>query len=165
MNKLTIILCFSVCLVACGGGGGDEKATASSVQPTTATTTTSTASTTDTPTPATESGSTGMQGLTIANDFNLSTKFELDIDVNLNAGDQRAYLNVCYKKDQSDRADYNNCVVRTPLTQGVIDTKVVMSRQDIELVAEIWFYDSSTEPLSYSWQYDSQQQQQLFEIR
>ena len=164
MNKLTITLCFSVCLVGCGGGGGDDKAT-SSVQSTTAATTTSAASTTDTTTTTTDSDLTGMQGLTIANDFNLSTKFELDIDVNLNAGDQRAYLNVCYKKDQSDRADYNNCVVRTPLTQGVIDTKVVMSRQDIELVAEIWFYDSSTEPLSYSWQYDSQQQQQLFEIR
>lgn len=164
MNKLTITLCFSVCLVGCGGGGGDDKAT-SSVQSTTAATTTSAASTTDTTTTTTDSDLTGMQGLTIANDFNLSTKFELDIDVNLNAGDQRAYLNVCYKKDQSDRADYNNCVVRTPLTQGVIDTKVVMSRQDIELVAEIWFYDSSTEPLSYSWQYDTQQQQQLFEIR
>jgi len=164
MNKLTITLCFSVCLVGCGGGGGDDKAT-SSVQSTTAATTTSAASTTDTTTTTTDSDLTGMQGLTIANDFNLSTKFELDIDVNLNAGDQRAYLNVCYKKDQSDRADYNNCVVRSPLTQGMIDTKVVMSRQDIELVAEIWFYDSSTEPLSYSWQYDTQQQQQLFEIR
>ncbi|MDB2355857.1 hypothetical protein N9V89_01330 [Pseudoalteromonas sp.] len=164
MNKLTITLCFSVCLVGCGGGGGDDKAT-SSVQSAAATTTTSAASTTDTTTTTTDSDLTGMQGLTIANDFNLSTKFELDIDVNLNAGDQRAYLNVCYKKDQSDRADYNNCVVRSPLTQGMIDTTVVMSREDIELVAEIWFYDSSTQPLSYSWQYDTQQQQQLFEIR
>jgi len=161
MNKLTITLCFSVCLTACGGGG-DEKATPTSVQATTSTTTTTTVSTdTSTTAPVSE----GMVGLTIADDFNLSTKFELGIDVNLNAGDQRAYLNVCYRKGESDRADYNNCVVRAPLTQGMVETTIVMSRQDIELVAEIWFYDSSTEPLSYSWQFDAQQAKQVFEIR
>ncbi|KTF15107.1 hypothetical protein [Pseudoalteromonas sp. H105] len=161
MNKLTITLCFSVCLTACGGGG-DEKSTPTPVQATTATTTTSTVST-DTST--TEPASEGVMGLTIEDDFNLSTKFELDIDVNLNAGDQRAYLNVCYRKGDSDRADYNNCVVRTPLMQGMVETTIVMSRQDIDLVAEIWFYDASTEPLSYSWQFDTQQNDQVFEIR
>jgi hypothetical protein len=41
----------------------------------------------------------------------------------------------------------------------------VLSKQDIELIAEIRFYDESTEPLLFTWQYEPAQAQQQFVIR
>ena len=46
-----------------------------------------------------------------------------------------------------------------------INQKVILSRQDIALVAEIWLYDNNPEPLRYQWQYDETLSEQKFEIR
>lgn len=154
MKKLTVILCLSSFLVACGGGESESTAAVpaaveslpSSVVPITI-------------------DSAGMASLVIDDRFDLSTKFKLKIDVDLSIGDVRAYLNICQKKANSLRADYGNCLVRAPLSQGSIKTTLAMSRQDIELIAEIWFYDTSTQPLSFAWQFDTQAEHQMFEIR
>lgn len=152
MNKLTVIVCSLSLLTACGGTGDESAAPApTNVAPTVAD-------------PVTVEPQ-GMASLVINNDFNLSTKFNLAIDVALSRGDEKAYLNICQKKSNTERADYNNCLFRAPLTQGVLTTTLAMSRQDIALVAEIWFYDTSTQPLAFTWQFDTQTQNQIFEIR
>ena len=151
MKKSLLILSLSIGLTACGGGGSEEtKAPA-----------VATVSTTSTP----ASNPTGINAITVDNAFNLSTKYSLDVDVDLGMGDVRAYLNVCQKKVASQRADYNNCIYRGPLSNTALDTQLVLSNQDIELIAEIWFYDESTEPLLFTWQYEPAQAQQQFVIR
>jgi len=151
MKKSLLILSLSIGLSACGGGGSEEtKAPA-------------VATISSTPTPA--NNPTGINAITVDNEFNLSTKYSLDVDVDLGMGDVRAYLNVCQKKVASQRADYNNCIYRGPLSNTALDTQLVLSNQDIELIAEIWFYDESTEPLLFTWQYEPAQAQQQFVIR
>ena len=151
MKKSLLILSLSIGLTACGGGGSEEtKAPA-----------VSTVSSTSTP----ANNPTGINAITVDNEFNLSTKYSLDVDVDLWMGDARAYLNVCQKKVASQRADYNNCIYRGPLSNTALDTQLVLSNQDIELIAEIWFYDESTEPLLFTWQYEPAQTQQQFVIR
>tara|TARA_B100001063_G_scaffold48732_1_gene42631 strand:+ start:732 stop:1187 length:456 start_codon:yes stop_codon:yes gene_type:complete len=151
MKKSLLILSLSIGLSACGGGGSEEtKAPA-----------VATVSSTSTP----ANNPTGINAITVDNEFNLSTKYSLDVDVDLGMGDVRAYLNVCQKKVASQRADYNNCIYRGPLSNTALDTQLVLSNQDIELIAEIWFYDESTEPLLFTWQYEPAQAQQQFVIR
>ena len=151
MKKSLLILSLSIGLSACGGGGSEEtKAPA-----------VATVSSTSTP----ANNPTGINAITVDNEFNLSTKYSLDVDVDLGMGDLRAYLNVCQKKVASQRADYNNCIYRGPLSNTALDTQLVLSNQDIELIAEIWFYDESTEPLLFTWQYESDKAQQQFVIR
>ena len=151
MKKSLLILSLSIGLTACGGGGSEEtKAPA-----------VATVSSTSTP----ANNPTGINAITVDNEFNLSTKYSLDVDVDLGMGDARAYLNVCQKKVASQRADYNNCIYRGPLSNTALDTQLVLSNQDIELIAEIWFYDESTEPLLFTWQYEPAQAQQQFVIR
>ncbi|MCK8122257.1 hypothetical protein [Pseudoalteromonas sp. 2CM32C] len=151
MKKTLLILSLSIGLTACGGGGSEEtKAPA-----------VATVSSTSTP----ANNPTGINAITVDNEFNLSTKYSLDVDVDLGMGDLRAYLNVCQKKVASQRADYNNCIYRGPLSNTALDTQLVLSNQDIELIAEIWFYDESTEPLLFTWQYEPAQAQQQFVIR
>lgn len=151
MKKSLLILSLSIGLSACGGGGSEEtKAPA-----------VATVSSTSTP----ANNPTGINAITVDNEFNLSTKYSLDVDVDLGMGDVRAYLNVCQKKVESQRADYNNCIYRGPLSNTALDTQLVLSNQDIELIAEIWFYDESTEPLLFTWQYEPAQAQQQFVIR
>ena len=151
MKKSLLILSLSIGLSACGGGGSEEtKAPA-----------VATVSSTSTP----ANNPTGINAITVDNEFNLSTKYSLDVYVDLGMGDVRAYLNVCQKKVASQRADYNNCIYRGPLSNTALDTQLVLSNQDIELIAEIWFYDESTEPLLFTWQYEPAQAQQQFVIR
>lgn len=151
MKKALLILSLSIGLTACGGGGSEE----------TKAPTVATVSSTSTP----ANNPTGINAITVDNEFNLSTKYSLDVDVDLGMGDVRAYLNVCQKKVASQRADYNNCIYRAPLSNTALDTQLVLSNQDIELIAEIWFYDESTEPLLFTWQYEPAQAQQQFVIR
>ena len=151
MKNTLLILSLSIGLTACGGGGSEEtKAPA-----------VATVSSTSTP----ANNPTGINAITVDNEFNLSTKYSLDVDVDLGMGDVRAYLNVCQTKMASQRADYNNCIYRGPLSNIALDTQLVLSNQDIELIAEIWFYDESTEPLLFTWQYEPAQAQQQFVIR
>ncbi|GAA59815.1 hypothetical protein P20652_1679 [Pseudoalteromonas sp. BSi20652] len=150
MNKSIVILALSVGLTACGGGDSQETkapavATVSSLADT--------------------SKATGLSAVKVDEQFNLSTKYSLELDVDLGLGDVRAYLNVCQKKVSEQRADYDNCIYRGPLSNSILETQLVLSRQDIELIAEIWFYDTSTAPLLYAWQYESTAEQQQFIMR
>jgi len=98
-------------------------------------------------------------------DFNLSTKFNLQLDAKLEGLDQRAYLNVCLAPQSGEKLDYNNCLFRSPLTASGINEAILISHSEMKLVAQIWFYDGSTVPVQYEWQYESNLDEQKFMIR
>ena len=167
MAKLTLLILISICLGGCGGGGESSSATPPVSE------TVSDDTNTDTNADGGDSHETGsdtdtlqplMADLTVDEEFTFSTKLPLAINVDLNMGEVRAYLNICQKNVDGISADYTNCLYRSPLNNGQLDTSITLSRSDIELVAEIWFYDTSTDPLRYNWQFDETSELQAFEI-
>ncbi|MBQ4860717.1 hypothetical protein J8L98_03275 [Pseudoalteromonas sp. MMG013] len=174
MNKLTVTL-FSLCFLSACGGGEDGASTPNQnsspvVQnpdpaPDTGTTPDPEPTPAPEPTPEPTPDVTSMADLVIDTDFDLSTKFSLLIDVDLKLEDQRAYLNICQKLTGQVKADRHNCVLRTALGSAPLNTVLTISRSDIQLVAEVWFYDNNTTPMTYEWQYDANNEQQQFQIR
>ena len=161
MKHYTLVI-ISLMLSACGGGG--EGSTSAKAESTTVTQT----PTTSTPPPETTPPETStdpvtMVDLTIAPEFDLSSKIELSVDVDLNMGDSRAYLNICLKGDDN-KADYNQCLLRSPLKQSKLTATVMLANSALELVAEVWFYDSQNEPLRFHWQHE-EGQSAVFTIR
>ena len=161
MKHYTILI-MSLILSACGGGGEGSTSTKAG------STTVAQTPTTNTPPPETTPPDTSvetetMAELTIAPEFDLSSKMELNIDVDLNMGDSRAYLNICLK-GEDNKADYNQCLLRAPLKQSKLTSTVMLANSALELVAEVWFYDAQSEPLRFEWQYDGEQSA-VFTIR
>ena len=185
MNKYLILLTSLLALSACGGGGSESGSSVSNTsvsssasQQTTSTSNSDNSSQTDDSSQTDSSDESVkdedksssdseviMTDLVIDESFNLKTDFDLLIDAKISIGNVRAYLNVCQSKADSNKADYQNCILRKPITQSELTQQVTLSRQDIALVAEIWLYDSNPEPLRYQWQYDENLTEQKFEIR
>ncbi|KZY40241.1 hypothetical protein CWC26_01510 [Pseudoalteromonas sp. S4488] len=161
MKHYTLLI-ISLFLSACGGGGEGSSSTEAVSTTVTQTPTTSTPPPETTP-PDTSVETETMADLTIAPQFDLSSKIELNIDVDLNMGDSRAYLNICLKGDDN-KADYDQCLLRAPLKQSKLTSTVMLANSALELVAEVWFYDSQNEPLRFEWQYDGEQSA-VFTIR
>ncbi|SFB88832.1 hypothetical protein [Pseudoalteromonas denitrificans] len=97
--------------------------------------------------------------------FNFSTKFSLKLDAKLVGLDQRAYINVCLSPDPGKQLDYNECLFRSPLNQNGIQESLMISHSGIKLIAQIWFYDGTTVPMEYEWQYQVNDDEQHFLIR
>lgn len=182
MNKYLNLLTSLLALSACGGGGSESgssvsntSASSSASEQTNNTSNSDNSSQTDNSDNSNEgtndkdkassNSQVIMTNLTIDQSFNLKTDFDLLIDAKISTGSVRAYLNVCQSKADSNKADYQNCVLRKPIKNGELSQQVTLSRQDIALVAEIWLYDSNPEPLRYQWQYDALLNTQTFEIR
>jgi hypothetical protein len=165
MNKLILILVMSMVLSACGGGGGSgTETTVVTVNNSTTTPIDDSSNDDDSDDSDDTVVGEGMAELEISPEFTLTSKLELPVTVNLNMSDVRAYINICHQKVDEVRANYNKCLVRTALSAGELNTVLTLSEHSIALVAEIWFYDTSTEPLVYSWQYDESSTDQAFEI-
>ena len=151
MKHYTLVI-ISLMLSACGGGGEGSTSTKAESTTVTQTPTTSPPPPETTP-PETSTDPVTMVDLTIAPEFDLSSKIELSVDVDLNMGDSRAYLNICLKGDDN-KADYNQCLLRSPLKQSKLTATVMLANSALELVAEVWFYDSQNEPLRFYWQHE-----------
>ena len=178
MKKYLILLTSLLALSACGGGGSESdnsvsntSASSSASQQTNSTSNSDNSSQTDNSDSSSDEDNASsnseviMTNLTIDQSFDLKTDFDLLIDAKISTGNVRAYLNVCQSKVDSNKADYQNCILRKPIKNGELSQQVTLSRQDIALVAEIWLYDSNPEPLRYQWQYDALLNKQIFEIR
>jgi len=187
MKTYFILLVSVLSLVACGGGS-DGSNTSPTPDSTTAEQTDSASETSSSSESSSESSNTDnssnydessneedtsqsadsqvfMTDLTISKTFDLKTDIPLIIDAKLSTGNSRAYINVCQSKEETKKADYGNCLLRKPLSQGELTQQITLSRQDISLVAEIWLYDTNPKPLRYNWHYDENLEQQRFEIR
>ena len=159
--KHLLITMICLILTACGGGGeGDAVNENSNILGTSATTATTENET------ATETAvqTDTMTDLTISPTFDLSSKVLLYVDVDINMGNPRAYINICLK-GEDNKADYSECLLRSSLVESKLNSDIMLANSAVELVAEIWFYDGQQEPMRYFWHFDASQESQRFAIR
>ena len=152
--KYLIITTLSLFIVACGGGGGDTAS--SEVTPVDGTGGGGTTPVTPPP------EITGSNDLVIDQTFNLSTQVDVTLNVKNLYLNERAFLNVCLKTAGDTK--YSECVYRAPLSNSDISQTITLAHREVNLVAEVWFYDTSREPLSYEWQYNPDLDFQTFTI-
>lgn len=149
--KCITLVTFMSVLIGCGGGGESETNAVAPVAVVKDPPPDNVVKTTD--------------DIIVDADFNLSTQFNLQLDAKFLGLDQRAYLNVCLAPQKDDKLDYNKCLFRSPLTANGINESLLISHSEMKLVAHIWFYDGSTVPLEYNWQFESNLEEQKFMIR
>lgn len=147
MKHIIFLIIYSLSIVACGGGG-DETATTEPVgEP-------------QTGSPPPEIS--GSDELVIQGTFDLSTQVDVTLSIKNRFLTERAFLNVCLKT--SEDTDYSECVYRAPLINKDMTQVITIAHQQVRLVAEVWFYDTSREPQSYQWQYNPDLDTQIFTI-
>lgn len=140
--NVVAILFFSLFNSGCGGGGSSDSADSSVSEPI------SEVSPTVSPAPEVI---VNAGDLISEKDFLFNSTNSLGIDVNIKSLEYvRAYINVCYVKDNLD-IDYKNCVVNAPLKNGKIQSEIELAN-DIELLyMAVWQYGIDETPLSAVW--------------
>lgn len=94
-------------------------------------------------------GEVTQQNLEIDRDFDLRATQDLQLTVtNTNTSAGEGYLSVCRaKQDQGNSViDYENCLLRTRLTEEVYMTSLKLPAHYDKLFAALWFYDVSISP-------------------
>ncbi|MGF1911101.1 hypothetical protein L4C38_16825 [Vibrio kasasachensis] len=134
----TWLILLSLSLVACGGGGDGGGNTTS-------------------PSPSSSSSSRSLNELVIASDNDLSSTYQLTVDVNLTqlAG-KEVYIVIC--ENNSETIDYNKCFVKASLDDGVGIFELRLPNHQQSLIAEISPMEANSSPLTFIWQYDNQAQ-------
>ncbi|MCL1125166.1 hypothetical protein [Shewanella surugensis] len=101
------------------------------------------------------SGTIPLEDLVVGADNTLSSEYSLFVGIQL--GDiRRAYVSICEKFNAIDsgyRVDYDSCVLRGPLNEGVFASDVLLGSAQRKLIVAIWLYDGSR-PIYYVWNYD-----------
>ncbi|QTL34392.1 hypothetical protein [Pseudoalteromonas viridis] len=185
MNKLIVIL-IPFMLTACGGGSGGSEGQS---QPASSTAQVNTSSTTEAQpnevalqtsaaepqqNSAQEQGlneqpveeqvpaGEGMEAVIVDESFDFQTDVPLTVSVAPNVVNSRAYLNVC--KQGAALINDDNCFLRAPVDSTGLTVQIELPHSEQKLTAEIWYYSTGVEPLVYSWEFDTRQQQQAWTI-
>ncbi|MDP2562847.1 hypothetical protein [Psychrobium sp. 1_MG-2023] len=160
----TILVVTLLSITSCGGGGSDESATAQPTISQTPSTQPTEPQVTTTPTNSAQ-GATKTTDLIIEPGFSLTSDVELQIDVFLPDLNERAYLNVCPAPPQGINVNFESCLLRTPLNNGVFKQTILLSQPQVKLVAQVWLYTQASPFKEYEWQYTSGELQPTFSLR
>ena len=84
--------------------------------------------------------------------FTFKTSHSIMLDFSWSAmGQQRSYLSICQEAtenpDGSWSIDYESCLLRAPVTDGVFQGEIEITNDRTVLYAELWSYDATTPPL------------------
>lgn len=142
--NMAAVLFFGSINLGCGGGGGSSDSADDSIGEFTG----ELIPVMD-PTPTVVGVNTSE--LIAEKDFLFNSTGSLNIDVNIQDLEYiRAYINVCYIKDNLD-IDYKNCVVNAPLKNGKIQSEIELANDVEVLYMEIWQYGIDEKPLGAVW--------------
>ena len=127
-------LILSCILTGCSGGGGNDITPAAANTPVTTT----------------------KDIVVSAEEMNFQSSYKLKVDVDINTSPtERAFLSICsdFTEDngQVSDIDYENCILRTGITNGKYEGDLKVTNDKTKLVAAIWFYDKSRSPLISTW--------------
>lgn len=149
-NKNGIIASFALLtLTACGGGGGGGSAPAASPGGSAG------ASSSD---PNKDVSSAAE--LVVPKEFKFSSSYELPVDVNISGTTtERAFLSICpnytAKNGGGFDIDYQNCLIRTPFSNGTYTGNLTVTNDKTKLIAAIWFFGTGRDAMFSEWSKDS----------
>ncbi len=173
-NNWLTMLGLTLVLTACGGGDGDSgsdtPATNTNVGSSPLSFTASAAASDSgesaqnaeptpapSPTPPPEPSVQSINELVIANQNNLSSTYQLTVDVNLSQlNDKQAYIAICEYDQQA--IDYDKCFIKAALDDGIGRFDLKLPNHQTSLIAEITPMENGSVPLIFTWQYDYQAQ-------
>ena len=127
MNSRLLILSLAAsCVAACGGGGGGGEETSSTPAPAA-------------PPPVVVTPVQGAGGIQVPEGFDFDTATTMQVLVR-SQGEvaTRTYLTVCRNKDDSSQADYDRCVLKTPVIAGELERSIRLPNDVEALTATLW---------------------------
>ena len=143
--KYISFLLGAVIMIGCGGGGDTENTTAPPVTQV-----------------VTDPTGPSMNNLTVDSSFDFTTDVTVTITVSPQLVSQRAYLNVCQAGAKVISDD--TCYLRSPLSSDGLTRDIVIPHKEQNLKADIWYYNVNTEPMTFTWQYQTSSERQIFSI-
>jgi hypothetical protein len=169
MNKLSIFVCSSILLSACGGGGSQTTASeplppaGNLLPPPIQSQPSVTEFSLEESNPKEAANMIGSPAKTshdivVPDGFALSSQRSFNLRIARSQDDnQAAYLSLCsdYQQDNDGNyiINYNSCILRTSLSDINYETIVTVTNDTTGLVAAIWFMDEIKEPLIVDWHF------------
>ncbi len=152
--KTALLIAAIIFLSACGPETDDEdEDDATPVSIPSPNSTPSTPSPNSTPSPDTPEPE--INSLPITPNNNLESTYELTIDAStLIPEGERAYLSVCDVDITTTNIlsmNYDNCLLRSPVNENTDTFSLSLPNHINKLVAVVWFYDLTKEPLIIQW--------------
>ncbi|HAS62015.1 MAG TPA: hypothetical protein DCS35_05245 [Vibrio sp.] len=136
--QTTWLVVLSLNLIACGGGGDDGGSSNANPSPNSTT-------------------ARSLNQLVIANDNNLSSTYQLTVDVQLTQlVGKEAYIVIC--EHSSDTIDYDKCFIKASLNGGIGIFELQLPNHQQSLIAEVTPMEANSRSLTFTWQYDNQAQ-------
>ena len=143
-KQITGAVFLAVLMSACGGGGGDNADTTAGSNGTSS----SPPVTTPPPVPPAPVGAAAIE---VPDGFDFASSTTLPVTVSLSGvAPAKAYLTVC--RNTPAGADYDRCLLRTPLSGGRYDGEIQVPNHVDSLTAIVWSFTPASVVRSIEWQ-------------
>jgi len=140
LTHVTLLLTILLSLAACGGGGGSSGQTDASSE-------------------ALQDGTGGGQSATTRPELKISPDNELralvDLSIEIQTSTERSFVSICPHPGVElavTSFDYDTCMVRASLESGLRVIELPLPNHVDRLVAIVWYYETSRNPLIRTWQ-------------
>lgn len=158
--KLLVSLVTTAALVSCGGSE-QSKSTPTNATPTQQTSDSAAQGSSVVVEPHTQTGN-----LTVSPTFEFSSSFALEVNVDLeSANGQSAFFNLCVSKGDNLTPDYQQCLVRSKMSNGTLLQSLTVASHHDSLIGEVVFFDEAKNSLFYYWKRDASRKAQVFVIK
>lgn len=105
-------------------------------------------------TPEEPDTSVSTRELSTLDEFTFDNIQTISLDIALpELAQERAVVNVCFPND-AGTIDRRNCLLQSPLDQGVIEASLNPGLHQTRLLMEIWRFSDLENPLEYEWSHD-----------
>jgi len=147
INNIVLSCMLPLSLIACGGGGGSDSSAPAAPD---------TSQTEPEETPVEPVVEVNTVDVVASEDFLVKSTAELTLSIEIaDLRFERAYLNLCHQTDSAE-IDYNNCIVKTPLKNGMFEKTITIGHDVDQLELQVWRYDPTAEPYTYVWVRDGE---------
>ena len=91
---------------------------------------------------------TATKEITASENFLFETSSLVSVNIDISGySTERAFLSICREKNDGEKIDYENCLLRAPLLNGQYNAGIEITNDQNTLLSEIWFYQEDGTPL------------------